>query len=281
MSAPKLVLWYEVVPRGVATLIAIPLVLVVKEVFWYGLLLCFAVLVGAVLFHLSEFRRAVPPWPGLRTLRADVADMKSAWGIESVGSLYQNAPVPLAGSLASTTAAGAFASSDRVYRYGTLAVVAAGNALQGWVLETTGAARTARNRVAFLIMGVIAAIGWFVLAVLGPWFSGWIFGQDKQGDPAVFHFLAIAFVAVSLSTPMIRNILIPSRLDSRLLIVTLFSATAGVGAMVVLGSMVGAVGVAIGFALSETLTLMSCVVLLIRLRRKNASAAPHARNLSS
>lgn len=263
VSSPRIALLYEVLPRALATALAIVVVLMTDQVFWYGLLLCFSLVAGTLVFHLVALRRLIPRWPGWLVLRGDVADMKAAWGVESINSLYQNAPVPITGIVASSAAAAAFSSSDKIFRYGTLAVTAAGNALQGWVLETRGPSRRQRNLVTFVIMGAVAAIGWVVLALLGPLLSGWLFGADKQGDPAAFHFFAIAFVAISLSTPLIRNILIPARRDRIVFVITLVAAVAGVGAMIVAGAAFGIVGVAAGFATSELIMFLSCVVLSV------------------
>ncbi|KQR49527.1 hypothetical protein ASF87_12385 [Microbacterium sp. Leaf161] len=282
VSSPRIALWYEVVPRGIATAAAIVVVLVTQNVLWYGVLLSLSIVLGTLAFHRRVLHRLWPTWPGIARLRSDVGDMKAAWGVESIGSLYQNAPVPVAGLIASPVDVAAYASSDRIYRYGTLGVSAAGNALQGWVLETTDSrSRRSRNLAAFAVMGVIAAIGWVVLAIFGPLLSGLLFGADKQGDPAAFHFLGIAFIAVTMSTPLIRNILIPARKDGFVLAVSMFAAIVGVALMVVLGSWLGTTGVAIGFAASETATLLGCIALATRVGlapRSDATATRDARS---
>lgn len=265
VSSPGIALWFEVVPRGIATALAILVVLLTQNVLWYGVLLSLSIVAGAIAFHLRTLRRVLPPWPGIARLRDDVADMRAAWGVESIGNLTPNAPVPVAGLFAAPVDVAAYASSDRIYRYGTLGVAAAGNALQGWVLETADAgSRRARNLAAFAVMGAIAAIGWVVLAVFGPLLSGVLFGFDKQGDPAAFQFLAVAFIAVSMSTPLIRNILMPARRDRSVLLVSMSAAILGIGLMIVLGSWLGIVGVAIGFAASEVTTLLGCAILALR-----------------
>lgn len=281
VASPLLVLYYEVVPRTLATALAVVIVLLTGQVVWYGLLLCAAVLLGVLAFHLQLDRRLLPRWPGLAVLRADVGDMRHAWGVESVGSLYANAPVPLAGIVASSVAAAAFASNDKIYRYGILGVGAAGNALQGWVLETRGATRRRRNLIAIAIMGVIAVIGWAVLAIFGPLLSGWLFGADKQGDPIAFHFIGIAFIGVTMSTPLIRNILIPARKDRPVFLVTLVAAAGGLAAMIAAGTAFGIAGVAAGFAISEIVTLAACIVLTMRVGLHHREVAPAARRSSS
>ena len=274
VASPRLVLLYEVIPRTIATALALGVVLLTGQVVWYGLLLCASVVVGVLAFHLDLDRRLLPHWPGWTTLRSDVGDMRHAWGVESVGSLYANAPLPIAGIVASPVAAAAFASNDKIYRYGILGVGAAGNALQGWVLETRDDVRRRRNLIAIVIMAVIAVIGWAVLAIFGPLLSGWLFGADKQGDPLAFHFFGIAFIGVTMSTPLIRNILIPARKDRPVFVVTLIAAAGGVASMIVLGTTFGIAGVAAGFAISEIVTLLACVVLTLRVGLHHHEVAP-------
>ncbi|MBS1906031.1 MAG: hypothetical protein JST33_05560 [Actinobacteria bacterium] len=270
VAAPGLVFWYEVVPRAIATALAIAVVLSTGSVFWYGALLTLSFVAGLIVFHLRVFRRILPAWPGGQQLRDDVADMRAAWGVETMTSLSTNAPVPIAGIVIGTAATVSFSSSDRIYRYGLMAIIAVGNALQGWVLESTAAIRQRRNRIAFAIMAAVAAIGWVVLAILGPFVSGLLFGADKAGDPVVFQFYAIAFVGLTLATPLIRNILVPARRDRQVLLASVAGAATAFIAMIVLGLFWGGAGVAAGFALGETVNLAACAALVLRLR-----ARPH------
>jgi len=274
VSSPWIIFWYEVVPRSVATALAIGVVLVTRNVLWYGVLLLLSILVGTALFHAKLLGRLLPRWPGMPRLRADVADMRHAWGVESIGSLYANAPVPFASGLASAASAASFSSSDKLYRYGTLAVSAAGNALQGWVLEAQGPHRRPRNLAAIGVMVAVAVIGWVVLVVFGPMLSGWMFGADKQGDPMVLQLYGIAFVAVTMSTPLIRNILIPARRDRQVLTVNIAAAVLGLAGMLGGGLLFGVVGVAIGFALSEVVTLVAALLLTLRVGIGDTRSAP-------
>jgi len=277
VAAPGMVFWYEVVPRAFATALAIGVVLLTGMVFWYGVLLTLSIVAGLIAFHLRRFRRVLPEWPGSQQLRESVADMRAAWGVETMTSLSTNAPVPIAGVVLSAAATAQFSSSDRIYRYGLMAIIAAGNALQGWVLESHAETRRTRNLVAFLVMGVVALVGWIILALLGPLVSGLLFGADKAGDPLAFHFYAIAFVGLALATPLIRNILVPARRDRQVLLASIAAAVTAFSAMVVFGVLLGGAGVALGFALGEILNLVLCIVLTLRLRGHGARSAPQTR----
>jgi PST family polysaccharide transporter len=265
VSSPAIVVWYEVVPRGIATAIAIFVVPWTGDALWYGVLLCAAALAGTFAFHVVTLKRLVPSVPGYSALRADLLDMKAAWGVEASGNLYANAPVPIASGLSTVAGAAAFSSADKIYRYGTLGIAAAGNAFQGWVLETRRHEdRRRRNVVALVGMTAIGAAGWLFLALAGPWASALLFGAEKQGDPMAFHFYGVAFFAVSVSTPLIRNILIPARRDRAVLAVTLVAAALGIGLMVIFGISFGVAGVAAGFAVSEAVTMLACGLLAVR-----------------
>lgn len=60
VASPRLVLFYEVIPRTVATALALGVVLLTGQVVWYGLLLCASVVVGVLAFHLHLDRRLLP-----------------------------------------------------------------------------------------------------------------------------------------------------------------------------------------------------------------------------
>lgn len=283
VSSPRIIVWYEVVPRAIATAVAILVVPLTGSALWYGLLLCGAAIAGTFAFHVVTLKRLLPSRPRYAVLRADVAEMRAAWGVEAAGNLYANAPVPVASGLSTVAEAAAFSSSDKIYRYGTLGISAAGNAFQGWVLEAhRDEDRRRRNLVALVGMTVIGASGWLFLAVAGPWASALLFGADKQGDAAAFHFYGVAFFAVSVSTPLIRNVLIPARRDRAVLTVTLVAAALGIGLMLALGVSFGAAGVAAGFAVSEAVTMVACAFLALRAgigiahRRSAASSSPRS-----
>lgn len=69
-------------------------------------------------------------------------------------------------------------------------------------------------------------------------------------------FYGVAFFAVSVSTPLIRNLLIPSLKTRFVLAGTAIGALVGVIAMLTLGRTFGANGVAAGFMLSEVMLVV-------------------------
>ncbi|MFJ4037653.1 hypothetical protein ACIPVB_06170 [Microbacterium sp. NPDC090007] len=264
VARPSLILWFDIVPRAMMTITGVGLTLLTGSIVWYAVGLGTSVVLGAVAFHAHLLRKALPPWPGWGQMRRDVREMRAAWGVESVGNSFANAPLPLAGIFGSIASAAGFASADKIYRYGIMGVAAVANALQGWALEVTGASRARRNIISVLLMCVVALIGLLVLAVGGTWLSASLFGADKAGDAGTLLFYGIAFFCVTMSTPLIRNVLIPARRDRAVFRATVGAATVGLAAMTLLGSILGPLGVAIGFAASEALMLVACAALSAR-----------------
>ncbi|PVW06088.1 hypothetical protein DEA06_00605 [Microbacterium sp. Gd 4-13] len=258
ISSIWVIIWYEIVPRAIATALAIALILLTGDVLWYGILLIVAPLAGLAAFHLVYCGRLIPPWLGWRQVSRDLFDLRSAWGVEVVGNLYANAPVPLVSVVSPVPAAAAYGSSDRLYRYSLLAVAAAGNALQGWVLEVDDDRRARRNTVGIILMTGLGIAGLAGLIVLGIPLSRLLFGAELEAQLPSLVWLGISFFAVAASTPLIRNVLMPARREKAVLAITLASAVLGLAAMVLASVVWGPPGVAAGLAVSELFTLIAC-----------------------
>jgi PST family polysaccharide transporter len=264
VGKPAIIAKYELAPKAIASAASLPIVLFTGDIVWYAAGLAAAPLVGAILFNRTLFGRLFPPWPGRREVARDVFARKAAWTVEVTGNLYANAPVPVATSLGTPVAAAGYSSGDKVYRYGLLAVVAVANSLQGWVLEV-GGDRRRRNLAAIGAMVLLGVLGGAGLALLGAPVSAILFGHDVVADQATMAWLGVSFFAVSSSTPLIRNVLMPHRQEVSVLVVTASSAVVGLIIMVLCALSMGPTGVAIGLALSEVLTLIAMAVLTIRI----------------
>ncbi|WP_454112206.1 oligosaccharide flippase family protein [Microbacterium aurum] len=265
VSSVGIIVWFEIVPRAAATALAIPLLLWTGDVFWYGLLMLLASVLGVVLFHLLYCRAVLPVWVGWRTVAQDLRLLRAAWGVEVVGNLYANAPVPVATATSSLTASATFGSGDRLYRYGLLGVVAVGNAVQGWVLEVDDTRRRTRNRAAILILVAVGVTGLLFLLFAGEAVTALLFGAELAAERSTLLWLGVAFLAVAASTPLIRNVLMPAGRQRPVFIVTVVSALVGIVGMIVLGKLMGPAGVAAGLAISEVMTLVACAWLSWRI----------------
>jgi len=187
-------------------------------------------------------------------------DHRSAWAAELTGNVHSSAPVPIVAALSSVGATAAYGSADKLYRYGLMSIVAVGNAAQGWVLETRNQERARRSRIAILAHVALGIIGWIGLTWLGGPVTSLLFGKDVAAPATVMFWLGAAFFAVSSSTPLIRNVLMPYRRDAIVLIATISGAVFGVVTMIFLTIALGPQGAACGLAISEFTVLLICAV---------------------
>lgn len=263
VGAPLLIAGYDLLPRVIATLVSIPLVVMTQRVEPYVVALVLAPVAGLVAFHWRTWRRAVPRWVGVRAVWEAYGRNRAAWLVEASGNLYASTPVPMSAVVGGPLAAAGYGSGDRIYRYGLYAVVAFANALQGWVLGSEHGRRR-RNLLSITLMSALGVVGAMGLAWLGVPISTLVFGEEVAPSEHVMLWLALAYAAVSISTPLIRNILVPLRREKSVLAVTLVSAIVGLGTMAGLGQLWGAPGIAAGLAASEIMTACACAVLAMR-----------------
>lgn len=203
------------------------------------------------------------------------AEVCVAWhGSASVllGTVAATLPVPLVTQLAGAAGAAGFVSADRLYRYALLVVVGLGNALAAWCAGSPR--RVEVGRRLHLALGLV---GGAALAALGPAVSGLLFGEHVRADPAVLAWQSLAFLALGVSTPLVRMVF--GFADDWRPVLTSTLASGGVGAlaMVAGGLLAGAPGVAAGLAAGEVLGAVTLLALRRRRRRRRpAPAAPAA-----
>lgn len=255
VGKPSWIARYEVVPRITATLGAIPLVLITKSVWPYPLVLAIASAIGLCLFALAHARAGLPT--GVRNLlRAPFDYLREDWRAAVVGIAgtgYGSAPLPVAAGVGGGASAG-IASADRLYRYGLLAVIAVGNALQSWVFESESRVRS-RQRLAMAIHLGVGAAGLAILVFLGNRLTGWIFGAAVAAPEPACVWYGFGFLCVSVSTSMTRHVLIPAGRVPLVMGATVGTAVIGIPTMVTLALSFGATGAVAGFVLSEVVLL--------------------------
>ncbi|GAA2726619.1 hypothetical protein CAE01nite_22470 [Cellulomonas aerilata] len=273
-ARPGWVAAYEVLPKVLAMVVAAVVLLVTGLVWVYPAALLAATVGGALLFQ----RRCVPAQDGSRwDLGTAWRDSTSRWragALSIAGGIYASAPLPLAAVLASVDEVATLASGDKLYRYGLFGVIGLANGLQAWVLSGEGARRTARRQSsAVSAHAVLGGVGLAFLVLVGERASAIIFGQSVAAGTAVVVACGVAYAAVSMSTPLVRNTLIPGGRPGVVLATTTVTGVLGVGVMWTLGLHLGAAGIAWGFAASEVLNLalLASAVLVIG-RRQRARA---------
>jgi len=263
---PGLIAAYELIPRLIATGISLPAVILTGWVGWYPISVIVLGLAGLVVFHRSQFGRSWPAFPGIDELRIGFRENRAPALIDILGAAYSSSPMPVATATQTLSSAATMASAEKVYRYSLFSVVALANALQGWVLSSAQSQRPRRERLAFgahVTLGVCGGLG---IALLGPWISAFLFGDKVAASFFTTLWLGVAFLAVSSSTPLIRNVLVPAKKAHGVVVATATGAIVGVPCMLVLAHAHGVAGLAAGLATSEMVILAMLIIATRRLR---------------
>ena len=269
---PWLLFWYDTMPRVVAAVVGAGVVWATGFVWTYPVLLALSVAVSLVAFR----RRVVAgvdgtsPFPVSRS-GGELRTHLGTAGINLAATAYASTPVPIVTVAFRPDVSSPFASADAAYRLGLFTVTAVGNAFQGWTLEGAGGERRSRHRAAFGAHLVLGVVGGLLFAALGPWVTGFVFGPDVAAPRDVCVWYGVAFLFLSVSTPPIRNLLVPAGRVRLVLGWTLGSAV--VGLVLMLGAAVAgwSAGVAAGMAVSEAVLLAG---LLGPALRESRSATP-------
>ena len=259
-SDPKSIAVFETLPKLAATGVA-AVCLVLTHVLWlYPLLLIVGSLAGLTAFHRQRFGAWIVPINPLsaQTRRALRSNSSTAL-VDLTGTTYVAAPLPIIGLTSNTQELAGAASGDKLYRYGLFAVVALANGLQSWVLEADADTRK-RLRLSVIAHVSLGLGGCAGLLWIGPAASEWLFGSAVGATNPLVAMYGLAFLFVSTSTPLVRNILLPRQKARLVLRGTISGALFGVVAMIVGGHYFGAPGVAAGFAASEFLVLVIVVL---------------------
>ncbi len=261
---PRALMIFDALPKLAASLLALPIIALTGQILWYpALLLAFTVPAFAIHAYLTAHGDALGDARPRRLLSVLRALVPTAT-IDATSNAYGSTAIPIATAGLDPADASSFASADRAYRIAIMAVIAFGNAFQAWVLDpqTTGTAR--RHRLALLSHIVLGLAGGSAIALLGPWLTGVLFGQDVAAKPLPSLLFGVAFFFLSTTTPLIRNILIPAQAYRTVFAATIAAAAVGITTMVV-GSLLGSASiVALGVAVSEATTF---VVLVVPARR--------------
>ncbi|MGN6126009.1 MAG: polysaccharide biosynthesis protein, partial [Humibacter sp.] len=251
---PRALLLFDALPKLAASAVALPAILMTGQIIWYPILLIALTLptfaVHAILVRTGHEPTAVPSRGVARVL----ASLVPTAAIDAAGNAYGSTPIPIATAGLSPVDASSFASADRVYRVGLLAVIAVGNAFQAWVLDPAADDTRRRHGIAFAALGGLGAAGGVGIALLGPWATSLLFGADVAADPADSALFGLAFLFISCATPLVRNILIPSGRYRLVLTATIVSASVGVSTMLVGAAADSSAVIALGIAAAEAVS---------------------------
>lgn len=248
---PRGLMIFDALPKLSASVLALPIVALTEQVLWYpALLLVFTV--PAFIIHASlTAHGGILGDAQRRGISAVLRTLVPTATIDATGNAYGSTAIPIATAGLSSADASSFASADRAYRIGTLAIVAVANAFQSFVLEPNAIDVRRRQRGALLVHAVLGLIGGLAIAVLGPWATGVLFGADVAAQSLPSALFGVAFFCISLATPLIRNLLIPADRFRIVFAATLCAACVGL-AIMILGSTLGSAAVvSLGVAASE------------------------------
>ena len=274
LGEPWLLFWYDTLPRVVAAVIGAGVVWATGLVWTYPVLLAVSVVVSLVAFRrrVAPAAVGVSPFPVSRSAGELRSHLGTA-GINLAATAYASTPVPVVTVAFRPDVSSPFASADAAYRLGLFSVTALGNAFQGWTLG----GRSGGCRAAVAAPGgvpvalVLGVVGGALFAALGPWVTGFVFGADVAAPRDVCVWYGVAFLFLSVSTPPIRNLLVPAGRVRLVLGWTLGSAVVGLVLMVGAAVAGWSAGVAAGMAVSEAVLLAGLLGPALRASR---SATP-------
>lgn len=243
---------YDVVPRLVATAIAIPAPLLYGHVWVYGLLLGLASIGTIVAFTRKTLAGFNDPRDGKPRLRDLLRPTFPAATIDAVGNAYGSTPQPIALASLPYAESSSFTSADKLYRIGLAVVVMAlGNAFQGWTLDPAADNLRRRHLIAITTHVGAGAVGAVFLATLGPWVTDVLLPGDVAATYPLCFWYGVAFFFISSSTPLIRNLLIPHGRSRFVFVATVISSVVGLTTMTVAAVSANGSLIACGLAVSE------------------------------
>jgi len=262
---PRGLMIFDALPKLAASLVSLPILALTGQVLWYPVLLLVFTVPAYVIHARLTAHGAILGDAEPRGLFAVLRTLVPTAAIDATGNAYGSTAIPIATAGLSAPDASSFASTDRVYRIGTLVVVALANAFQAWVLESDVTDPRRRHRGALAAHMALGVLGGIAIALLGPWATGLVFGADVAAQPLPSALFGIAFFCISTATPMIRNLLIPADRFRTVFAATVCAAAVGLVVMIVGSAAGSAVIVSLGVAASEltALAVLSVPAILV------------------
>ena len=193
------ILWYEVLPRMAATLIATGILLLDGSVMWYPVLLAVAMVAGPAYVYVRNARAEL--------VTVDRDDVRQVWRhhppaviAESSAGVYNSLAVAIVTLVAPLAQAATYVSGDKTYRIGQYSVGALGNALQGWVVEAREEGFARRLRIVVGLHVSLGVVGLAAFGLLGPWLTDLLFGANVAIDRATAWGFGVAILGIAVGT---------------------------------------------------------------------------------
>lgn len=278
----KLIARYDVVPRIVAILVCIPVLLVSGLIVIYPVAILAGGLLGTIFFTRRHSKRE-----DYSHLRGTFV-VKEIWALRAsstttmAAACYAATPVIVVAAVAMPAALAAFVSAEKLFKITLMSVGALGGSLQGWVAEVDGD-HSKRRKFSLLSHTLLGLAGLAGFSFLGPLLTQILFGQALAADFATCFWFGIAFLFVSINTSTGSHWLVPAGRIRDVLWSTVAGAAIGLPAMVVLSSQMQGAGGALGLAIGEFVVCAVQGVAIIRVFRNNGgsvtSPAPDPKSL--
>lgn len=270
---------YDVVPRMVAALGVIPLLLTTGEIVFYPVALLVLGVAGTLLYNAHHSRKEDFQGLTFRPIVREIWALRAGSGITIAAGSYASTPIIIVQLMASPTGLAAFVSAEKLYRIGLLATAALGNSLQGWVSDF-GADHASRRKYSLMALSGLGLAGWLVLSVAGPWASSLLFSEALAADFWTCFWFGLSFFLVCVTTSTGAHWLVPAKRMRTVLTSTIAGAAVGVPAMFILASLMGGQGGALGLALGEVVVTAIQVFVVLRLL-KDPEAKRAAKQVTS
>lgn len=269
-----LIALFEILPRMLATLAAVPFLLIYGQVVWYPIFLIAASLGSVMWFTL----RTVGARALLTRHRGEFGGVwvsnRAAVTTEVAGGAYSSLAVTFVSLVTPSVQAARYISGDKLYRIGQYAVSSLGNSVQGWVVEDARLHFTRRARRSFLMHLALGLAGLVGFATVGSWLSAALFGPQVAIDEATAVGFGVATLWIALGTTLGRITLVGLGANRAYMASVLIGAAVGAPSILVLASQFGAAGGAWGLAIGEFAVVSAQSIFLAR--RWKAGAVPVA-----
>lgn len=265
---------YEILPRMVATILAVLPLIFLGDVTWYPSLLIGASLVSVIGFAVRTAGWSALGRPRTGELNRVVRENRTAVITEVAAGSYNSLAVTFVASAGDAAQAARYVSGDKLYRIGQYSVSALGNALQGWVVEESRNHFTRRVQRAWVLHAMLGVIGLVVFTLAGPELSGVLFGSQVAIDRMTAVGFGVATLGIALGTALGRVTLVGLGARREFMTSVLIGAAVGVPSILIFASLWGASGGAWGLALGEAASVTAQTIFVVR--RWNTFAGPVA-----
>ncbi len=250
----------------IATLGVIPLLFATGEIYLYPLALLVLGLAGTMWFNKDHTSRQDFNGLNLPAVVRENWGLRAGAGITVAAGAYASTPVLVVQFAASAAGLAAFVSAEKLYRIGQLATAALGNSLQGWVSEF-GADHRERRKFSLMALTGLGLAGWLIMALLGPWASTLLFGAALAADFWTCFWFGLSFLLVCVTTSTGAHWLVPAKRMRVVFSSTIAGAVVGLPAMMILSTLMGGQGGALGLVIGEIAVTAIQVRAILQLHR--------------